>query len=196
MDYYNGYYVFNEMPDKEMQFTFHEPYKFIGANYTTRDSYVLSKSTLTITGEYDQVNLTERNKFFYLFNDKAKGRLNNFYLRTFVCNLEVVEDISSSATSIYVKNTDMDKRYLSLVNNVHLYKEGASHIPQIITVDKAADPSKEIIGINTGFGITIPAGSYLEFVFFVRLDQDTLAFDMTDIHYSKCTLKFKTANKV
>jgi hypothetical protein len=193
---YNGYKVWHKEPARDISFSFTEPYKLLGSEFNKRAPYCLSKGTLSLTLEYDQLNVEERKEFIDLFKI-TKGKLNNFFLRTYICDLLVLETVPDTETTIVVRNTNLSRRYLSSVTGTYLYTPGAYRLPKIIdVVPSSYDPTRELITVDVSFGTTVNAGDYLEYVYFGRLDTDTLSFKMVDIDYSTSSFKFKTVVKV
>ena len=193
--YFNGQPVFNIFYIDKLSYEYVDSYKMVGSTYNKRQPYALGPGKLKLTAKYDQANLYDRKIFIDFFNDR-KGKLKNFYLRTYCNTLEVISNYTHGDTQISVRNSSVANRYYSTVTPVYLMApEGTSNkLPYIESaVLDHNNWSIEHITLNEGFDIDILAGNKLEYVYDVRFDTDTLTFEMTDVNYSTCTLQMITA---
>ena len=190
---FNGQLFFEIPPSKDIKYTFFDKYKMIGDSYNKRDAYSFYYGQLQLGLEFDQVNNRERLKLFNFFNN-IKGRKENFYIRTYSCILEVLEPVSSDGTVIKVKNTDLEYHYYSISSSLYIFRDDFTDLPKVVVAEKDVnDFTIEYLILDKPAGVPIPIGAKLEFVFDVRMVEDSLSFKLVQKGYTTVSFSVITA---
>jgi hypothetical protein len=191
---YDGKYLFGKVPLGDIRSVFKDPYTLIGKKFNKRTVYTFDKHQLKFTFSYDQWD-SEQRRDFYDFFTIHKGKTKNFFVRTFLCTIEVAAPYASGDTDMTIRDIDYDLRWLSLVNSVYVYTVGFNKIPAIVNVGPGPYTGTQKLYFDVPGGKSLNPGDMLEFVFDVRFDSDTLDIKMVDIEYSTIDLTMITAKE-
>jgi hypothetical protein len=186
---YDGKKVWQIIPTGTLKYTFTDNYAFIGAIQNKRDIYRVANATLKIGMEFEQASLQERTALLREFSE-VKGAYYNFFMRTFVCAFELVEDYDNS-TTIVLRNTRFDLQFDTCVVGSRLYHDDFTALP--LVTDVTIEQSTMTLTLDVAGGVELPAGTGIEPCYEGRFVGDSLVFKMERFNYSTAGLTFMTA---
>ena len=189
---YNGVHIFPvKKPLAEVKFTFQDNYVLIGKLQNQRLAYSTANANLLVTYRFDFTSVWGRSIMLKTFNS-THGSYDSIYFRTHLCSLELLSDYDGGTTMV-VRNTREDLRYLSFVNSVGVYHENFTAVPMITDISVSPGGSMTLT-FDVGGGASLKAGEFLEHIYFGRFNSDTLTFKYDTLTYSTTEITCITAS--
>jgi len=186
---YDGKLVWQLTPTAGIKTTFTDNYALLGEASEKRSAFRVANALLKISYTFEQISRAERTTLLKTFK-QLKGAYENFYMRTFVCAYELVEDYNND-TTIKLKNVRLDLSFDTFVVGMGLYHDNFTAIP--IITDATISNDVLTLTLDVEGGASLPAGTPIEPIFEGRLAGDSLTFSLTDLDISSTNLTFITA---
>jgi hypothetical protein len=193
---WEGKKIWQIKPHNDIQLTYSKDFLWLGKSYQNRLAYSFAHPLITFKMSFDQINLKERIEIWKFFKEQ-QGKLGTWLLRTFRCELTVLDDVPAGSTLIKLNNEMLKLSFIVNMMPVYIYREDFTRLYRILEVRVDSDPvtleTFEVLILDHGIEfVNIKKGDKLELVYPVRFANDSLNFRLYDIDVSTTSISAVT----